>query len=222
MEYRRGTALSGNRRRSYLRLLACEGLDRSPNRARGSVDRPTSISTFAGRAKDSVDTSEIFALCISTAPREKSLVPVREIGMVFQTSNLLPWRNLLQNIRFPFEIMREDPEHYRDRIDDLIEITALKGFEHHYPRELSGGMQQRASIVRAGTQEYMTSICPAPARYPLPPNLIFLKSSPKSNRPFSMTYRTMPRQPDESRRRAAAVTEYVELPPLANGSTHVY
>ena len=150
------------------------------------------------------------------------LEPRREIGMVFQTSNLLPWRNLLQNIRFPFEIMREDPEHYRDRIDDLIEITALKGFEHHYPHELSGGMQQRASIVRAGTQEYMTSICPAPARYPLPPNLIFLKSSPKSNRPFSMTYRTMPRQPDESRRRAAAVTEYVELPPLANGSTHVY
>ena len=79
VEYRRGTALSGNRRRSYLRLLACEGLDRSPNRARGSVDRPTSISTFAGRAKDSVDTSEIFALCISTAPREKSLVPVDEI-----------------------------------------------------------------------------------------------------------------------------------------------
>ncbi len=77
------------------------------------------------------------------------LEPRREIGMVFQTSNLLPWRNLLQNIRFPFEIMREDARHYRDRIDDLIEITALKGFEHHYPRELSGGMQQRASIVRA-------------------------------------------------------------------------
>ena len=36
------------------------------------------------------------------------LEPRREIGMVFQTSNLLPWRNLLQNIRFPFEIMRED------------------------------------------------------------------------------------------------------------------
>ena len=84
-----------------------------------------------------------------TVNGQQVVEPRREIGMVFQTSNLLPWRNLLQNIRFPFEIMREDPGKYRERIDDLIEITALKGFERHYPGELSGGMQQRASIVRA-------------------------------------------------------------------------
>ena len=84
-----------------------------------------------------------------TVNGQQVVEPRREIGMVFQTSNLLPWRNLLQNIRFPFEIMREDHGEYRERIDDLIEITALKGFERHYPGELSGGMQQRASIVRA-------------------------------------------------------------------------
>ena len=75
--------------------------------------------------------------------------PQREVGMVFQEANLLPWRNLLQNIYFPFEIMRTASKPYRNRIDELLALTALRGFEHHYPRELSGGMQQRASIVRA-------------------------------------------------------------------------
>jgi len=75
--------------------------------------------------------------------------PRREVGMVFQSANLLPWRNLMQNIYFPFEIMHEDPKRYQSRIDELLELTSLRGFEHHFPGELSGGMQQRASIVRA-------------------------------------------------------------------------
>jgi NitT/TauT family transport system ATP-binding protein len=75
----------------------------------------------------------------------------REIGMVFQEANLLPWRNLRQNIEFPFEIKgaRKD----RGRIRELLELTGLDGFERAYPRELSGGMQQRASIVRALAQD---------------------------------------------------------------------
>lgn len=75
--------------------------------------------------------------------------PRREVGMVFQSANLLPWRNLMKNIYFPLEVFKENPKKYQARIDELIELTALKGFERHYPRELSGGMQQRASIVRA-------------------------------------------------------------------------
>lgn len=75
--------------------------------------------------------------------------PRREVGMVFQSANLLPWRTLMKNIHFPMEIFKEDPKKYQMRIDELIELTALTGFEHHFPRELSGGMQQRASIVRA-------------------------------------------------------------------------
>ncbi len=75
--------------------------------------------------------------------------PRREVGMVFQSANLLPWRTLMKNIHFPMEIMREDPKKYQNRIDELIHLTALEGFENHFPRELSGGMQQRASIVRA-------------------------------------------------------------------------
>ena len=75
--------------------------------------------------------------------------PRRDVGMVFQSSNLLPWRNLMDNIRFPFEIMGEDARQSEGRINDLIRMTSLSGFERHYPQELSGGMQQRASIVRA-------------------------------------------------------------------------
>jgi len=75
--------------------------------------------------------------------------PRREVGMVFQQANLLPWRNLMGNVQFPFEIMGEKLTDHQHRIDELIEVTQLVGFENHYPRELSGGMQQRASIVRA-------------------------------------------------------------------------
>jgi NitT/TauT family transport system ATP-binding protein len=75
----------------------------------------------------------------------------REIGMIFQDANLLPWRNLRQNIEFPFEIKREAKD--RERIAGLVELTGLAGFERAMPRELSGGMQQRASIVRALAQD---------------------------------------------------------------------
>jgi NitT/TauT family transport system ATP-binding protein len=75
----------------------------------------------------------------------------REIGMIFQDANLLPWRNLRQNIEFPFEIKRETKD--RERIAGLVEVTGLAGFERAMPRELSGGMQQRASIVRALAQD---------------------------------------------------------------------
>ncbi len=74
--------------------------------------------------------------------------PQPEIGMVFQEANLLPWRNLSENINFPFEIKKLDQKPYQPRIDELIEEVGLSGFETKFPRELSGGMQQRASIVR--------------------------------------------------------------------------
>jgi NitT/TauT family transport system ATP-binding protein len=75
--------------------------------------------------------------------------PRREVGMVFQQANLLPWRNLTGNIEFAFEFRGEKAKDNATRIQELIQVTQLTGFEKHYPRELSGGMQQRASIVRA-------------------------------------------------------------------------
>jgi NitT/TauT family transport system ATP-binding protein len=80
---------------------------------------------------------------------EPVIRPHPQIGMVFQEANLLPWRSLLKNIYLPFELKGLKPEAHRDRIDALLKRVGLLGFESKYPRELSGGMQQRASIVRS-------------------------------------------------------------------------
>lgn len=73
--------------------------------------------------------------------------PHPDIGMVFQDANLLPWRNIQRNIEFPFEISGKPVD--RQRVQKLMERVGLGGFGGKMPRELSGGMQQRASIVRA-------------------------------------------------------------------------
>jgi NitT/TauT family transport system ATP-binding protein len=78
---------------------------------------------------------------------DRIVKPHHEIAMIFQDANLLPWRNLADNIAFPFEIKGKRPD--RERIAGLLKRVALDGFETKYPRELSGGMQQRASIVRS-------------------------------------------------------------------------
>jgi NitT/TauT family transport system ATP-binding protein len=74
----------------------------------------------------------------------------REFGFVFQHPGLLLWRDALANVRLPLEIggwgKRHVPPH---RPEDLLELVGLKGFERAYPRQLSGGMQQRVSIARA-------------------------------------------------------------------------
>ncbi|MEQ1943174.1 ABC transporter ATP-binding protein [Mesorhizobium sp. VNQ89] len=73
--------------------------------------------------------------------------PTSQIGMVFQEANLLPWRDLESNINFPFEIMGTKPD--RVWVDELLNRVGLEGFGGKFPRELSGGMQQRAALVRA-------------------------------------------------------------------------
>ena len=73
--------------------------------------------------------------------------PHPSIGMMFQEANLLPWRSIRKNIELPFEIRKRRPD--ADRIDRLLTRVGLGGFGDKMPRELSGGMQQRASIVRA-------------------------------------------------------------------------
>ncbi|HWP35816.1 MAG TPA: ABC transporter ATP-binding protein, partial [Thermodesulfobacteriota bacterium] len=71
-----------------------------------------------------------------------------EIGYVTQRDNLLPWRTLLQNVELPLELRGVEKGERRRRARTLIEQVGLGGFEDHYPHELSGGMRQRANIVR--------------------------------------------------------------------------
>ena len=75
--------------------------------------------------------------------------PIRDVGMVFQSPVLLPWRTTLGNILFVAEMGGERQSRYRTRAMELMAIAGLLGFEASYPHELSGGMQQRAAICRA-------------------------------------------------------------------------
>jgi NitT/TauT family transport system ATP-binding protein len=71
------------------------------------------------------------------------------IGMVFQQSNLMPWRTVMQNITLPLELQGLDRPRAERMARDLIELVKLEGFEHAWPRDLSGGMAQRVAIARA-------------------------------------------------------------------------
>jgi NitT/TauT family transport system ATP-binding protein len=79
--------------------------------------------------------------------RETITKPHPSVGMMFQDANLLPWRTIRKNIEFPFEIRGQQPDTHR--IEGLLNRVGLGGFGSKMPKELSGGMQQRASIVRA-------------------------------------------------------------------------
>jgi NitT/TauT family transport system ATP-binding protein len=74
--------------------------------------------------------------------------PQPQVSMVFQDANMLPWRTVLQNVMFPLEIKGLKKSEYTAHIQELFELVGLDGFQNKYPRELSGGMQQRASLVR--------------------------------------------------------------------------
>jgi NitT/TauT family transport system ATP-binding protein len=72
------------------------------------------------------------------------------VGYVFQDASLMPWRTVYDNIKLPLEVLKKsDPK----KIDMLIEMIGMKGFERSYPSELSGGMQRRVSIARAFVHE---------------------------------------------------------------------
>ncbi|HSC71481.1 MAG TPA: ABC transporter ATP-binding protein [Candidatus Methylomirabilis sp.] len=71
-----------------------------------------------------------------------------QIGYVTQKDNLLPWRTLVENVEIALEIRGAGREERRRRADGLIERVGLGGFDEHYPHELSGGMRQRANIIR--------------------------------------------------------------------------
>jgi len=71
------------------------------------------------------------------------------IGMVFQQANLMPWRSVLDNIKLPLELDGMGETKARVKAREMIELVGLDGFEHAWPRELSGGMAQRVGIARA-------------------------------------------------------------------------
>ena len=82
--------------------------------------------------------------------------PLKSVGMAFQNSNLLPWRTCVENVLLPLEIVqphrsniRSRRAQYKEKAVQLLNSVGLTGFTEKFPWELSGGMQQRASICRA-------------------------------------------------------------------------
>lgn len=75
--------------------------------------------------------------------------PLRNTGMMFQAPTLLKWRDNLGNVLLAGEVQGMDPKAAEARARQLIRMVGLEGFEHRYPRELSGGMQQRIALARA-------------------------------------------------------------------------
>ncbi len=75
--------------------------------------------------------------------------PRRDIGIVFQNPVLFPWRTILDNVLLPAEVQGRPMAKAKERARHLLSMVGLGDFEKKYPMELSGGMQQRASITRA-------------------------------------------------------------------------
>ena len=73
----------------------------------------------------------------------------RDYGIVFQDAVLFDWRTVEKNIGLPLELMCWDRRKRGARVQELVDLVELKGFEKHHPWQLSGGMQQRVSIARA-------------------------------------------------------------------------
>ncbi len=73
----------------------------------------------------------------------------RDYGIVFQDAVLYDWRTVTRNIALPLEMMGWDRARRRKRVEELLELVELTGFESHHPWQLSGGMQQRVAIARA-------------------------------------------------------------------------
>lgn len=72
--------------------------------------------------------------------------PNRNCFTLFQQNNLLPWRNIIDNVRFG---LRESKAHALQKAKEALAFVGLEKYEHHYPHEISGGMQQRVAIARA-------------------------------------------------------------------------
>jgi len=75
--------------------------------------------------------------------------PRREIGIVFQSPVVLPWRSIIDNVLFPIEMLKLSRRKFLPRAFELLEMAKIAEFARKLPRELSGGMRQRAAICRA-------------------------------------------------------------------------
>jgi NitT/TauT family transport system ATP-binding protein len=103
--------------------------------------KSTLLKILAGLQPLSTGTASIRGLPV-TGPRQ-------DVGIVFQSPVLFPWRTVLDNVLLPAQVLGLDLKRHRDVARELLDLVGLKDFESRYPWELSGGMQQRVAIARS-------------------------------------------------------------------------
>ena len=85
---------------------------------------------------------------VNGKPARKARID-RDYGIVFQDAVLYDWRTVAKNIALPLEMLGWDRKRRAQRVEEMLELVELSGFESHHPWQLSGGMQQRVAIARA-------------------------------------------------------------------------
>jgi NitT/TauT family transport system ATP-binding protein len=149
--------------------VRCEGVSLTYGGRRGAVETLRAISTAIPKGQffcivgpSGCGKSSLLGLIAGLRKPSSGLLevmghqvkdPVTDIGMVFQKDLLLPWRSAIDNVLIQAEIRGIPHQPMRRRAYDLLALVGLKGFEDRLPHELSGGMRQRVSIVRALVHE---------------------------------------------------------------------
>ncbi|MDX2004393.1 MAG: ABC transporter ATP-binding protein [Meiothermus sp.] len=135
--------------------LAVEGVDLSIAEGEfvslvgpSGCGKSTLLRVISGLRKPSVGSATVHGKAVSG--------PIGGVGMAFQNATLMPWRTVIQNILLPLEVSplhkhkyRQNPKPYVESARELMASVGLAGFENVNVWELSGGMQQRASLCRA-------------------------------------------------------------------------
>jgi NitT/TauT family transport system ATP-binding protein len=136
-------------------VLALTGIDLSIRRGEFVVligpsgcGKTTMLRIMAGLVQPSAGRVEIAGRPLWKG-RDRDDDAVKELGVAFQEANLFPWMNVEENIALPMKLRGIAKPERLERARALADLVGIKGFEQRWPRELSGGMRQRAAIARA-------------------------------------------------------------------------
>lgn len=110
--------------------------------------KTTMLRIIAGLIKPTAGSVEIAGRALWIGERRDNGV-VQDLGVVFQEAHLFPWRTIEDNIALPLKMRGVGKAERRARAAELCQLVGIAGFEKRWPRELSGGMRQRAAIARA-------------------------------------------------------------------------